>query len=336
MRSLAFWIFARPPLGRGPAIFLLLALLGAPSWPSQGATLPSVPMHGERYISLQKWARAKGFAIAWQPSERVVSVTNSWARMIFNVNSKRASINDNTVWLSSIVPASGSTVYISERDVFKLLHPILFPEKLPKGKSVRTIVLAPGHGGKDPGYQFNEHQEKKYALLMCKVLKETLESAGFRVIMTREKDVFVDLGEQALLATKAKADLFITIHYNAAVEVEAKGIETFCITPVGAISTNGGEPSVKSNGHAHETLSTLLAYKVHKQMLLDTEFADRGVRRASFQVLRQITMPGIYIEGGFLSNPFDKEKILNPVYRRKTARAITDGILAYKRLIERR
>jgi N-acetylmuramoyl-L-alanine amidase len=321
-------------------VVILFALLGALCAGTRAATavtaLQSVPMHGERYISLQKWAHAKGFTVNWHPTNRVALATNRWARLEFNINSKRASINGNTVWLSSIVPASGTTVYISERDVFKLLHPILFPEKLPSGKRVRTILIAPGHGGKDPGHQSNAGQEKKFALLMSKVLQETLEAAGFKVILSRDKDVFVDLEEQATLAKKARADLFITIHYNAALEIEAKGVETYCLTPVGAVSTNGGEPGTKSPGHAYDAFNALLAYQVHKAILQNTEFVDRGVRRASFLVLRQITMPGIYIEGGFLSNPFDAEKIRNPVHRRKTARAITDGILAYKRMVERK
>jgi N-acetylmuramoyl-L-alanine amidase len=318
-------------------ILLALAFPALASPQKSGQTqLGSVPMYGERYISLQKWARAKGFVVQWQPTERVVHVTNRWAKLVFNINSKRASINSSTVWLSSIVPASGDTVYLSERDVFKLLHPILYPEELPRGKRVRTIMIAPGHGGKDPGFQINAHQEKKYALQMAKVLKETLEAAGFKVLLTRDKDVFVDLNEQAAMAARAGADLFIATHYNAALEVEAKGVETYCLTPVGAISTNGGEPAAKAPGHANELFSTLLAYKVHKHTLMETEFADRGLRRANFVVLRQITMPGILIEGGFLSNPFDAEKIQSPTYRRKTARAITDGILSYKRLVERK
>lgn len=291
-------------------------------------------MHGERFVSLQKWARAKGFTISWKPDDRTVLVTNTWARLVFTVNSKRATINENTVFLSSTVPASGTTVYISERDVYKTLHPILFPEKMAKGKKVRTILLAPGHGGKDPGYQINKHQEKNYVLQMCKVLQETLEGAGFKVILTRDKDVFVELEDQAAMARKVGADLFITVHYNAALEVEAKGIETYTLTPAGTSSTNGGEPVSKAPGHAQEAYSTLLAYQVHKRLLLDTEFADRGLRRANFLVLRQISVPGIYIEGGFLSNPFDAEKIVSPTYRRKTARAITDGVLAYKRMVE--
>jgi N-acetylmuramoyl-L-alanine amidase len=324
---------------RALILFLVLAVSAAAAAESEKASsnLPSVPMHGERYISLQKWARAKGFVVDWHAPDRVVRVTNRWARIEFNLNSKKASINDNLIWLSSIVPSSGETVYISERDVFKTLHPILFPELcLPKGRRVRTIMIAAGHGGKDPGYQIDRRQEKKYALLMAKVLKETLESAGFKVVMSRDKDVFIELEEQAELARRAKADLFITTHYNAALEVTAKGVETYCLTPVGAISTNGGDPTTRATGHATEGFSALLAYKVHKSLLLGTDFADRGLRRANFVVLRHIPMPGILIEGGFLSNPFDAEKIMSPTYRRKTAQAITDGVLAYKRLVERK
>src|SRR5436190_12577031 len=145
--------------------------------------LETVARGGERYVSLQKWARAKGFTIAWDPGSRDLQVTNNWANLGFTINSKRSSINGLEVWLCSSVVTNGSTLYITERDIFKTIHPILYPSKT--GKKIHTIVIAAGHGGKDPGYQLDAQQEKKYTLLMSKILKETLESAGLKVIMTR-------------------------------------------------------------------------------------------------------------------------------------------------------
>jgi len=294
----------------------------------------STPVASDRYVSVQKWAKAKGFKIDWDGESRDFRVTNSWARIGLTINSKKASLNGMEMYLSSTIQSNGATLYISERDVSKLLHPILYPEKFPR--KVRTIALAAGHGGKDPGYQLNSRQEKTYTLLMAKVLKETLEAAGFKVVMTRSKDVFVDLDEQADIANRARADLFITVHYNAALDVSPKGVETYCLTPEGAISTNGGAASPRASGNKNDSLNMLLAYQVHKSLLRNTDFEDRGLRRAGFLVLRNIKMPGVYIEGGFLSNPYDAEKIVHPVKRRKVAQAITDGVLAYKRLVERK
>ena len=260
-------------------------------------------------------------------------MTSAWARLFFKVGSRRAEINGIVVWLSAGITASGETLYLGERDIFTLIHPILYPEK-DAGK-VQTIVVAAGHGGKDPGYVSGAHQEKKYALLMAGVLAETLRSAGFKVIMTRESDIFIDTSDQAAIANRARADLFITVHYNAFSRREAKGIETFCLTPVGALPTNGGSRSRRSPGNKQDSLNALLAFQVHKSMVQNSEFLDRGVKRAGFIVLRDVKMPGILVEGGFLSNPDDAAKIKHPLHRRKMARAITDGVLAYKRLVER-
>jgi N-acetylmuramoyl-L-alanine amidase len=296
--------------------------------------LETVAKGGERYVTLQKWARAKGFKVNWDGNGKDLLVTNSWARLEFTINSKRASINGTEVWLSSALLATGPTLFIGERDIYKLLHPILFPQKTKK--KLRTIIIAPGHGGKDPGYQLDSQQEKKFCLLMADALKETLQSAGFKVILTRSSDVFVDVEDQAAMANKANADLFIALHYNAAPIVEAKGIETYCLTPGGAISTNGGSPMPSSPGHKYDTMNILLAYQIQKSLLKNTDFADRGIRRAGFMMLRKIKMPGVLIEGGFLSNHSDSEKIHSASYRRKVADAITDGVLRYKRVIEYR
>ncbi len=296
--------------------------------------LETIARGGERYVSLQKWARAKGFKVIWDGTSKEFQITNNWANLGFTINSKRSSVNGLELWLCSAVLANGSTLYIGERDIFKTIHPILYPEKT--GKKVRTIVVAAGHGGKDPGYQLGLQQEKKYTLLMAKTLKETLESAGFKVVMTRTSDVFVDVDEQAEIANRAKADLFIAVHYNSAPVVEAKGVETYSLTPAGEISTNGGTPMPKSPGHKNDLFNILLAHRVHKSLLQNTDFADRGMRRAGFMMLRNINMPGILIEGGFLSNPFDAQKIYHPVQRRKVARAVTDGVLAYAKLVERK
>jgi N-acetylmuramoyl-L-alanine amidase len=290
---------------------------------------------GVRYVSIQKWAKAKGFKVVWDGKSRDFIVTNDkWAKLEFSINSKKAVLNDKDIYLSSTIESSGATLFISELDIDKLIHPIFYP--VSGRHKVRTIAIAAGHGGKDPGYQLNKHQEKTYTLLMAKALKDTLEDAGFKVVMTRSSDVFVDLDEQADIANRAGADLFITIHFNAALNDDPKGVETYCLTPEGATSTNGGRPVREAVGNRNDSLNMLLAYQVHKYLLRNSDFEDRGLRRANFMVLRNIKMPGVYVEGGFLSNRSDAAKITSATQRQKMARAITDGVLAYKRLVERK
>ena len=292
-------------------------------------------LFGSKYVSLQQWARIKGFTFDWDQRNKIVHLRNEWARLSFVVGSKRATFNGITAWLCSPVSEHRDALYISERDIYKTINPILYPDKLPKGKQIKTIVIAPGHGGKDPGNMVNRVQEKTYTLLMAKALRDALTASGFTVKLTRETDMFVDLEPQAAIARRAKADLFITVHYNAVADIEPKGVETFSLTPAGATSTNGGTPSPRSTGNRNDSLNHLLGYQVHKSILKNTDFEDRGLRRAGFMVLREIDMPGILIEGGFMSNPGDAKKIYSAEHRKLVARAIADGVLSFKRLVER-
>jgi N-acetylmuramoyl-L-alanine amidase len=328
-------LIARPCHWIIATLLLCLAVSHEISAAATAEKLKVVTLHGTRHFSLHQWARIKGFTLDWDKPNKIVHVRNTWAKLSFQANSKRASCNESTLWLCSSVLVSNDALYISERDVYKTLHPILFPEKLPKGKHVKTVVIAAGHGGKDPGNMVNREQEKKYTLLLAKELKDALAASGFKVIMTRESDKFIDLEPQAVIANRARADLFITVHYNAVADINPKGIETFCLTPAGAVATNGGTPSPRSPGNKFDSFNALLAYQVHKHILRSTDFEDRGIRRAGFLVLRHLEMPGILIEGGFMSNPADAKKIYSAAHRKTVARAIADAVLTYKRLVER-
>lgn len=316
------------------AIAALLCFLPIPSHGTERLT--TVKLQGERYVSLHKWARSANFDIAWDKKGKDVVVTSKWSKLVFTVNSRKATINGANVWLTSGILAGNDTLYVGERDLDTLITPILYPPRLGKGKEVRTVVIAAGHGGKDPGYVLKSQQEKKYTLLLAKTLKEMLEASGLKVVMIRDTDVYHHPETQAARANRAKADLFVTVHYNAASVSSAKGVETFCLTPVGATPTNGGRvPSKRSPGNKYDSHNALLAFHVHRSIVNDMDLEDRGIRRAGFLVLREVSMPGILIEGGFMSNPSDARKIFDADKREKMARSITDGILAYKRLVER-
>lgn len=286
-------------------------------------------------MSLNEWARRWGFSVNWDRENKIAQVNSKWTKLSFNVTSKKASINGLLIWLSSPVVEHRNTLYISLRDTEKTLQPILSPQKMDKGRRVRTVAIAAGHGGKDPGNMVNRNQEKTYTLLLAKALRSELLARGFKVIMTRDSDIFVDLEPQAAIARKAKADLFITVHYNAVADVAPKGVETFALTPAGAISTNGGSPSPWSPGNRYDSSNMLLAHQVHKSILKKTDFEDRGIRRAQFMVLRELHMPGILFEGGFMSNPSDAKKIYSAAHRKIVAKAIAEGVVNYKALVER-
>ena len=256
--------------------------------------------------------------------------------------SRQLDINGVKTWLSSPIALRGSSLYITTLDMRALLDPILVPARNKPGQRVRVIALDPGHGGRDPGFIVGKEQEKTLTLLWARKLKSHLEKAGLKVVLTRSKDIYVGLDERVMIARRAHADLFVSLHYNAASQgsPEARGIETYCLTPAGAPSTNARPEQHGATGelpgNLHNAHNVLLAFQVQKSMLARMRVEDRGIRRARFAVLRNTGMPAILVEGGFLSTPVEARNITSPAQRDALARAVAEGILAYKRLVERR
>ena len=204
-------------------------------------------------------------------------------------------------------------------------------------KTLKTICLDPGHGGKDTGNHTFWHSEKTYTLALASELRDQLQKAGFNVVLTRTKDTYVELSDRVALANRRGADLFVSLHFNATEtgSTDVEGPETYCITPVGASSTNArGEGSdhgsTVANRNGDESL--LFAYQVQKSLVQNLNIEDRGVRHARFAVLCDAKMPAILIEGGYMTHPVEGKKIYDAAYRRQMAQAIVRGILAYQKL----
>jgi len=304
--------------------------------------LPTVQMYGHAFVDLEAWARTKSLRLSWDPKTKVVGLTNRWNRLRGAASSRQLEINGVKTWLSVPITQRNTDLYVSALDLRTLLDPVLIPARNKPGQRVRVIALDAGHGGKDPGFEVGQRQEKVLNLLLAKKVKTFLEHAGLKVVLTRSSDTYVDFDRRVEIAKRARADLFVSLHYNAAGSgnTEAKGVETYCITPAGVPSTNalpeeaGATKAVLGNLQNHR--SVLLAYHVHKAMVSTLSVEDRGVRRARFAVLRNAEMPAILVEGGFLSAPDEARRIVTVEHRTKLARAVTDGVLAYKRLVERR
>jgi N-acetylmuramoyl-L-alanine amidase len=208
-------------------------------------------------------------------------------------------------------------------------------------KRITTICIDPGHGGKDAGNRvggpFFGRSEKTYTLALAIEVGTQLKKLGYNVILTRNKDTFVDLPIRPDIGNQRGADLFVSLHFNATQtgKNEVWGPETYCITPVGASSSNAqGEGANHGPCAANrvEDKSLLLAYQVQKALVGNLGVPDRSVRRARFAVLRDAEMPAILIEGGYMTHPTEGKKIFDAAYRQRMATAIVKGILAYQKL----
>jgi len=222
--------------------------------------------------------------------------------------------------------------------------------------SIKVIVLDPGHGGKDPGAEgANGLQEKNIVLPIAKKLKARIEAElDVRVLLTREDDSFVSLKDRTLFANANNADLFISIHTNAAENKKAHGIEVYYLSEAkndesraaqalenAVVIEFEGEEALQEYSQADYVISDLiqsaqliesinLAYKFQNNLVLETEASDRGVKSANFFVLRGAFMPSILVELGFISNFEEGKKLSKENYQDNLVESMFYGIKSFK------
>lgn len=222
---------------------------------------------------------------------------------------------------------------ISTTDMTKLVDPILRP-RLSNADRVTTVVLDPGHGGHDAGAVSAYAREKDCNLQLARKVKERLERAGLRVVMTRDGDYFLTLGQRVKIANAHPNSVFVSIHHNSG-RRSAEGIETFTLAPYGTTS-----PFARSRrfqdlaGNDQDSENITLATAIHSRAIHSTKATDRGIQRARFSVLCTIKRPAVLFEGGFVSNPKEGARISSSAYQNLLADSIANGILSYKGLVE--
>lgn len=255
------------------------------------------------------------------------------------VDSREAMIDGVRQWLAFAARLRDGGAWVSRVDVAHTLEPALRPDKVKGLRPVKTVVLDAGHGGHDNGASSRFGYEKEFTLDVVRRLRKRLESAGLRVVQTRNSDTFVELENRPRVANKTPGSIFVSIHFNSADwKPAANGIETYAIPPLGAPPS--GQDTIMARdrlpelGHALEPVNFTLATIMHHALIGKMKAEDRGVKRARYVVLKDASTPAILIEGGFLTNPGDAARIANPEWREAYAAAIAAGIVEYKKLAE--
>lgn len=243
-------------------------------------------------------------------------------------------INGTRIYTGRALSCSGGKIFIQKRDWEKHIAPIVSPasKSVPAGKK---IVIDAGHGGKDPGKIQGKMREKSYTLDIAKRLQRILTKRGYTVILTRDKDAFLELADRAKKANSAQADLFVSIHFNAAEAKSARGVETWMLTPVGEASF-ASKTSKKSAdaGNRLDAWNLLLAYKVQSALAGKIDAEDRGIKCANFAVLKDLKCPGVLIECGFFTNAAEAALIARTNRRELIAQGIADGISSYTKTLD--
>ncbi len=227
--------------------------------------------------------------------------------------------------------------WMSQIDLMKLVDPVLRPTYIPNAGKFNTIILDPGHGGKDAGAVNSLGTEAQYNLDVATRLKSLLEKQGFRVLLTRDSNRYLTLQERVNLANRVNENaIFISIHFNAG--GTARGLETFTLSPVGVAHYGRGVNEgdfITRQGNAQDSANVALATAVHGSVLNHlnedkTYTLDRGIKRARFSVLTGVKHPAILFEGGFMSHPYEAKLIHTPGYRNAIAAGMLKGIVKYR------
>ena len=229
------------------------------------------------------------------------------------------------------------------------------------GLGIKTVVIDAGHGGKDPGAVAKTKLQEKDVVLDVSLQLGKLISASFpkvKVVYTRSTYVFIGLSKRAKIANDAGADLFISIHANAAGNISAKGFESFVLglhKSEAALevakwenssilmeedheqkyeSFDPNDPdayialSLRQNAFLDQSLK--LAHLFQKNCVGDLKRPDRGVKQAGFLVLYKTTMPSVLVELGFLSNVEEEKFLASKNGRSSLAKELFDAFAAYK------
>lgn len=304
---------------------------------AQVRALRTVPYAGKRYVPLKDLAAMYGLPLT-EPGGKTLLIRGQYVSLQFTMDGRDAFLNGSKTWLHAPAIKLRGQWCISDADAQCAVDPLVRPSAYLGARATRTVVLDPGHGGKDPGAIASGLQEKDLVLDIALRVRAHLRANGVRVVMTRDTDRFWTLQDRPFLAARGAGDVFVSIHLNATGTRSVQGVETF-ITPVEQYPPTadprlaGRYPAVPNNRFNHSNM--VLAHQIQRSVVGITRAEDRGLKRARFHVLKNSAMPAALVECGFLTNAQEAQKLATPSYRETVAQGIAQGIFNYLALVNR-
>lgn len=336
---------------------------------------------------MESLARDTKGSFHWYPVQKTFKIVSPKDTIKFALGIPYMTRNGSTIELSQAPELENGHIWIAEDDAKKVTSkvveaapvvtepakpaetkpatPVVVKPKAPKQeiagtREVRTIVIDPGHGGKDPGASGKRSQEKDIVLAVAKLLRKNLADEGFNVKLTRSKDVFIELGQRANLANQWDGDLFISLHCNAIDASEERkriiqGYQFYVLRAPeseedkaiarreNAVATLYGEKNAKDELSPLEWFKLEARLEQYKQTsylftekLLDSfeggkiKRMNTGVGGAGFMVLVGAMMPAVLIELGFISNEEDENYMITKMGQQDLADRIAEAVSKYK------
>lgn len=332
------------------------------SVPTAEKEVPPVIIGSRTLIPVRAFFEAMGAIVDWDPEKRVVSVKNQGVMVELTIDSSITKVNGEekplevpamiidhdgdgngstmvplrfvseglgaqVSWIDSTRTAnvilSSGTTEVEETGTFETAYGAI--SVLNNKAREKMIAIDIGHGGKDTGAiayedQPNELYEKDVNLEVGLALKGLLDKAGARYIFTRESDVAISLYDRPALANSSNADIFISLHNNSSDYSKPDGTEVYYYSKTNDL----GQDENALYGICSKDIATL----VQKEMVAILGTSNRGAKESPYlAVLNKTSMPAIIIEGAFLSNPGDFEKIKAQEYKEKYAYAVAKGLI---------
>lgn len=323
---------------------------------------------GVAFFPLMQICEANGVSYAWDSITYRVRLYKKGQQLTFMVNEPIIDLNGKIQGISHPVCMINGAVMVPRSvldlpwwGMTKKQEPEVAVRK-PETKRflIQTIMLDPGHGGKDQGaIGRNGLKEKDLVLSVCHELKNELAKRDISVLLTRDQDTYLSLSDRVKLTNQTNADLFISIHANGHRSNRAHGFEVYYLSDKVSDATRAVEMIENTNGDKrvegilpakytnnptlwdialseHRREAGELARKINSSVEGEKIIRNRGVKGSQFFVLRWVDKPSILIELGFLTNNNEESNLKNPVYKRKIIQALVRGILEYKKQYEKK
>ncbi|PIQ86663.1 MAG: hypothetical protein COV73_04390 [Candidatus Omnitrophica bacterium CG11_big_fil_rev_8_21_14_0_20_43_6] len=339
-------------------VLIILFLSGCVTLPT-GENIATYSIGGVTYYPLVTLCDLRGVAMQYDVLLRTAYLDKDGQQVSLRVGDGLVLVNNNARHLNSPIDIYQGTIAVPRQfkeQIFDMLFkPAALVSRRPELAKIklRKIVIDAGHGGNDPGAIGKSGlKEKDVNLDIAKRLSILLKAEGVETVLTRSTDRSVPLSMRVNIANRTGADLFISIHSNAARSRALSGFEVYYVAPSvsdvkrAALTSRSTALNLKNADFASDAWelkaivwdmiyansraeSIELSRSLCKVMDSSIESDILGVKNARFQVLRGITMPGILIEVGFVSNLNEGRLLKTGSYREKLAAGILEGIRNY-------
>lgn len=299
--------------------------------------MPGVIYQSRTLAPLRLLAEGLGAEVEWMPDSAQVLITRDKEMVLLTLGSATANVNGEPQELPDGVPATmvsykgqgytmvplrffsqslgcrvgwEQTSYTAKIYESDYIADLLEPLDAPVDANCYTIALDAGHGGSASGAAYEETMEKDLTLSMTQKVQELLSALGYNTVMTREGDEYVDLYDRARIANDANADIFVSVHCNAADKhPDFEGLYVY---------------------HYPWSWSGMtLAQSIQTPACTFTGAVDRGIDSANFVVVRETRMPAVLVETGFMTCSEELARLKDEDYQTRMAQGIVQGIIQY-------